>query len=45
VNLFLDSSVNIAAAGSVVGASRLVFELADQNHWSLLTSRFVLQEG
>jgi len=44
VNLFLDSSVLLAASGSATGASRAVFQLAPQNGWVLLVSRYVLSE-
>lgn len=44
MEVFLDSSVNIAAAGSLVGASRLIFEVADHHGWRLLTSQYVINE-
>ena len=44
MNLFLDSSVLLAASGSATGASRAVFQLAPQNGWVLLVSRYVLSE-
>jgi hypothetical protein len=44
VNLFLDSSVLLAACGSATGASRAVFHLASLNGWTLLASRYVLSE-
>jgi predicted nucleic acid-binding protein len=44
VNLFLDSSVLLAASGSASGASRALFLLARNNEWVLLTSSYVLVE-
>ena len=44
MNLFLDSSILLAARGSATGASRAVFQLAPQNGWVLLVSRYVLSE-
>lgn len=44
MNLFLDSSVLLAACGSATGASRALFQLAPQNGWVLLVSRYVLSE-
>jgi len=44
VNLFLDSSVVLAACGSANGASRALFPLARRNPWMLLTSSYVLAE-
>jgi predicted nucleic acid-binding protein len=44
VNLFLDSSVLLAACGSATGASRALFQLALQNGWMLLASGYVLSE-
>jgi hypothetical protein len=44
VNLFLDSSVLLAASESASGASRALFLLARNNEWVLLTSSYVLAE-
>ena len=44
MNLFLDTSVILAACGSPNGASRFVFDAAAANDWRLLTSEYVLQE-
>lgn len=44
MRLFLDSSVVLAACGRPSGASRAVFDLARPNGWTLLTSRYVLNE-
>jgi hypothetical protein len=44
LNIFLDSSVAIAASLSATGASRQVFDLAGPNEWSLIISPWVLRE-
>jgi predicted nucleic acid-binding protein len=44
VNIFLDSSVLLAACGSSKGASRALFQLASRNDWTLLVSPYVLAE-
>jgi len=44
VNVFLDSSVLLAACGSAAGASRSVIDAASAQGWSLLTSSYVLAE-
>lgn len=44
MRLFLDSSVVLAACGRPSGASRLVFEIAPGNGWTLLTSNYVVRE-
>jgi predicted nucleic acid-binding protein len=44
VNLFIDSSVLLAACGSTNGASSAVFELAPKNNWRLLASPYVVSE-
>jgi predicted nucleic acid-binding protein len=44
VNLFLDSSVLLAACGSSRGASRTIFRHAPTNGWTLLASPYVLSE-
>lgn len=44
MNLFLDTSLLLAACGSPSGASRAVFNLAPANHWSLQTTPYVLSE-
>jgi len=44
VNVFLDSSVLLAACGSADGASRAVIDSAAAQSWSLLTCGYVLAE-
>ena len=44
VNLFLDSSVVLAACGSATGASRAIFDATGVQAWTLETSRYVLNE-
>ena len=44
MNVFLDSSVLLAACGSAAGASRVVIDAASAQGWSLLTSSYVLAE-
>jgi len=44
LNLFLDSSVLLAACGSSQGASSLFIEQAQTRHWKLLVSPYVLSE-
>jgi predicted nucleic acid-binding protein len=44
VNIFLDTSVILAACGSRAGASRAIFNAAVDHGWSLLTSDYVLSE-
>lgn len=44
MRIFLDASVVLAACGRRAGGSRAVFDLAAQNQWRLLTSRYVLGE-
>jgi len=44
VNVFLDSSVLLAACGSAAGAARAVVDAAAEQGWSLLTSGYVLAE-
>lgn len=44
MNIFLDSSVAIAASLSATGASRQVFDLAARQGWSLVISPWVLRE-
>jgi predicted nucleic acid-binding protein len=44
LNIFLDSSVAIAASLSATGASRQVFDLASSHGWSLVISPWVLRE-
>lgn len=40
MNLFLDSSVVLAACASSRGASRLLFDAAPRQDWTLLTSNY-----
>jgi predicted nucleic acid-binding protein len=44
VNLFLDSSVALAASLSATGASREVFNCAAAQRWRLIVSPWVLRE-
>ena len=44
MNLFLDSSVVVAACLSSAGASRVVFDLAPDQGWRLQVSPWVLRE-
>jgi predicted nucleic acid-binding protein len=44
VNLFLDTSVLLAAAGSDAGASRQIFRLSVANEWALIVTPYVLAE-
>lgn len=44
MNLFLDSSVVLAACLSRTGASRLIFESAHAQGWRLVVSPWVLRE-
>ncbi len=44
MNVFLDSSVLLAACASAAGASRAVIDAAAAQGWSLLTSGYVLAE-
>ncbi len=44
MNVFLDTSVVIAACASSLGASRAIFDGATENHWTLVTSSYVLSE-
>ena len=44
MNIFLDSSVLLAACGSAAGASRAVIDAAAGQGWSLLTSAYVIGE-
>jgi hypothetical protein len=44
VNVFLDTSVLLAASGSALGASREVFRRASSNSWTLLTVPYAVEE-
>ena len=44
MNLFLDSSVLLAACGSATGASRAVIDAATGQGWQLLSSDYVIGE-
>jgi predicted nucleic acid-binding protein len=44
LNIFLDSSVVIAASLSATGASRRIFDFAPHHDWSLIISPWVLRE-
>ena len=44
MNIFLDTSVVLAACGSNKGASHYVFEIAQAQNWMLLTSNYVVRE-
>ena len=44
MKLFADSSVALAASMSATGASRVIFDLADAQGWTLFVSPWVLRE-
>jgi predicted nucleic acid-binding protein len=44
VNLFLDTSVLLAACGSTAGASREIFRRASLNGWILISTPYVIDE-
>ena len=44
MRLFLDTSVLLAAAGSLSGASRALFDYAPVQDWTLLSNPYVLSE-
>ncbi len=44
MNLFLDTSVLLAACGSSAGASREIFRRAANNQWILITTPYVIGE-
>ena len=44
MNVFLDSSVLLAACGSAAGASRAVIDASAEQGWNLLTSDYVVAE-
>ena len=44
MNLFLDTSVLLAASGSAKGAARALFRLAPQQGWRLMASPYALGE-
>ena len=44
MNLFLDTSVLLAAAGSAAGASRELFRVSAANDWVLIVTPYVLAE-
>lgn len=44
MNLFLDSSVILAACRSKSGAARWIFDRAARHGWELLTSRYAISE-
>ena len=44
MNLFLDTSVLLAACGSATGASREIFRQASVSGWVLLATPYVLEE-
>ena len=44
MQLFLDASVLLAAAGSTQGASRAIFTYAAAQKWSLISSPYALNE-
>jgi hypothetical protein len=45
VRLFLDTSVLLAACGSLTGASREVFRRAEANGWILMTTPYAIEEA
>jgi len=44
VRVFLDASVLLAAAGSSTGASHAIFSYAPEQHWSLVSSPYAINE-
>jgi predicted nucleic acid-binding protein len=44
LRLFLDTSVLLAASGSVRGASREIFRLAPSQGWELIATSYVIEE-
>ena len=44
MRLFLDTSVLLAACGSLAGASREIFRRAEANDWILITIPFAIEE-
>jgi predicted nucleic acid-binding protein len=44
VNLFLDTSMLLAACGSAKGSSRTIFHLAAAAGWTLMSSPYALSE-
>lgn len=44
MNLFLDTSVLLAASGSEKGASRALFTYAELADWKLITSPYAIEE-
>ncbi len=44
MKLFLDTSVLLAAAASVMGASREIFRIHTRNDWMLITTPYVIAE-
>jgi hypothetical protein len=44
VRLFLDTSVLLAACGSLTGASREIFRRATVNRWILITTPYAIEE-
>jgi hypothetical protein len=45
VRLFLDTSVLLAACGSITGASREIFRRASANGWTLVTTPYAIEEA
>jgi predicted nucleic acid-binding protein len=44
MNLFLDSSVLLAAAGSAQGSSRAIFDYSATQHWGIVSSPYAVNE-
>lgn len=44
MNLFLDTSVLLAASGSALGASHEIFRRAGPNGWTMIATPYVLEE-
>jgi predicted nucleic acid-binding protein len=44
VKLFLDTSVLLAACGSIAGASREIFHRIEFNDWRLISTPYVIEE-
>ncbi|HEX3719818.1 MAG TPA: hypothetical protein VH595_17840 [Verrucomicrobiae bacterium] len=44
MRLFLDTSVLLAASGSMTGASREIFRRASRNRWTLISTPYAIEE-
>ena len=45
MRIFLDANIFVAAAGSLEGGSRYLFQIAQKEHWTLVTSFYALREA